>query len=120
MGIKDDLLALAKATRKLVPLKLDVGTVYVRELSARQKDDFDEAQSVKLAKSANPKADRPEGYRAATVALCVCDAEGVELFDESEAGKIGELPEVVLGKMYAACQRVNGVTKEQLDEALKN
>lgn len=80
------------------------GVVYVRELSALEKDRLDDSLTDDKGK---PVADN---MRAKMFAACACDAEGKPLFALApvDVAEIGGWPMSIVGPVYEAAMRVNG------------
>lgn len=110
MSVRDDILSMTPG--KVCPLKikgLSNGPVAVREICAREQDDFDAEYSAKGRVN-----------RAAYVALCLVSPDGTPIFSGPDDAKLAEVSEKTIGLLYAACTRVNGVSVKDVDEALGN
>lgn len=93
------------------------GRVYVRELTARERDDF-EAGCVTL--KGDKQTPNLRNYRGRLAALVLGDEGGNRLFADDDAGQLGDLPAAALDRVLDVARKVNGMTKEAQEEAEKN
>lgn len=89
------------------------GDVLVRELTARQRDEFDESNIKGRGKNMQVVL---KNMRAKLVARSVVDEDGRQVFTEADIEAMGELPAAGLEKIFAVAQRLNGITQEDVDE----
>jgi hypothetical protein len=112
--ILEALWAWPKPVRVEVPT-LD-GAVYVRMLTAAEKDRF-EAASVRYV---DGKAEAClENVRARLVGLCACNEGGGRLFTDDDVDSLGDLPASLIDPIFEAAQKVNGMGRSR-EEAAKN
>lgn len=91
------------------------GTVYVRELTGRDKDRFDEAVY------ANTKAGEViRGVRVLLVCLSVCDDQGVRLFADTDLEWLADKSGAIIERLYEAASRLNGLGAEAFEDTKKN
>ncbi len=88
------------------------GAVYVRVMSGRERDQFEIATMPTTGGTL-------ENLRARLVALCACDAEGVRLFTDADAGALGDLEGAALDRVFAVARRVNKLTAEDIEAEKK-
>lgn len=118
--------ALTKAdlfNNRPMPVKLvDVpdlgGHVYVRTLTAAEKDAY-EASQVKVGKDGDlePQLANASGNLAA---LVICDEQGRRLFEDDDAGELGRLPAPVLAPIVAEARKINGMNRKAVEDAKGN
>jgi hypothetical protein len=100
-----DFRAAKEKPRRVEPVEVpDLGgTVYVRALTALEKDRLDD---VLTDDRGRPIADN---VRAKVVAMCACDAAGKALFafTPAEVAEIGSWPLAVVGPVYDAAMQIN-------------
>lgn len=91
------------------------GAVYLRTISGNERDRLDQKFS---AVDGNVSL---EGFRAAWVAACLCDDKGKrQEISENQLIALGRKSCAELDRCFAVCQRLNRVTAEDVEAALKN
>jgi len=109
------------ATRR-GPVAVDVpewnGTIYVRHLSAAERDEF-ESGNVTVGPDGKPSVDMTN-YRARLVCLAACDEKGRRLFVDDDADEIGRQEAGPVDRVFEAAQRVNGMGTKATEEIRKN
>jgi hypothetical protein len=90
------------------------GTVFVREITASERDAF-EASS--LDKKGGAKM---VNIRARLAVLTLSDSEGKRLFGDADVAALGELPASAMDRIFEASMRVNRLSKSDVDELEKN
>lgn len=103
-------IAAAKTRLEEVTIPDMGGSVWIRTVSAGERDRFEERHLVL----------KHQDYRARIVVLCCCDADGKPLFTEADVAAISELPSNVLDPIVEAASRINGVGSEAREEHRKN
>ena len=86
------------------------GSVWVRSMSAGERDRFEEVHS-KL---------KNIDYRARLAVATMCDAEGNALFSESDIPSLSALPSNVFDRVLDVAHRLNGFGGEAREDARKN
>lgn len=101
----------ADIPRKAVEIPEWGETVYVRGMTAGERDWFD-------------RAARAEGgagsLRAGLVCRCVVDENGERLFEPSDEAAIAELPAQVVEKLALEILRLSGLLQEEKEQLEKN
>jgi len=105
----DAIRAIKDVTIKAVEIPEWSITLHVRSLPSFRRDQFDRATNV---------ADPGENFRARLVAYCLCDPEGLCLFDEPEpaAYELGQRCASAVGALWRAAAAVNGLSREAIEE----
>jgi len=88
------------------------GRVFVREMTAAERDRFDEELRDDTGKLR-------DGYRAQLVAATVCDEAGKLLFRPEQAADLATRGAALVVKLARVAARVNALTAEAADEAKK-
>lgn len=98
------------------------GGVWIRTLRA---DEFDEFQGSILDQRSNGKR-RSTGkvdtrnLRAKLVVRCACDAEGHQIFDETDIPALGAKNTAALNRLWDVASELNGVTDADTEELAGN
>jgi hypothetical protein len=101
---------------ELPELELD-GDVYVRAMTGRERDDFEE--SMRIKKGRNKGDTDLHNFRARLAVRCLVDEDGSRILEYDDAMMLGELPVSVLDRIMAVTNRLSGTTQEET-EALGN
>jgi hypothetical protein len=107
---------LAKKGGKVVEVTVPEwgGTVHLREMTAAERDAFEQAS---LDKSGTA---RLINIRARLASISICDESGKRLFSDSDIHLLGELPASALDRIFDASMRLNKISKADVDELEKN
>jgi hypothetical protein len=101
----------APLKRELVEIPEWGGSVYVRELSGRERDEYELAvidyESGTLA--------RP-GMRAELAIRTVCDEKGARVFTNEDVDVVGSLSAAALGKIFDVATRLSGISAEDVKD----
>lgn len=112
-----------KAVKDLVIERVDVpewggdGFVYVRSMGGDERDEFMDA-GVDTS-GPKPKAIL-RGATARLLALCLCDEDGLRLFTSDDVVELGERNALVLARVEAVADRLNGFDKKAVERSAKN
>jgi hypothetical protein len=97
--------------------KREKTTVFVRELSAREKDRFE----ASLFAGKGKKRDLAlHDMRAKMAVLVCCDADGNAIFEPEDVEWLTQKPVRPLSRIYNAAMELNGYSEEDEEELLKN
>lgn len=109
-------LAAILATGRKAPVAVAVpewgGTVYVREMSARERDNY-ECELL-----AQPKESR--NIRALLAAYTLADESGSPLCGPADAAALAHLSAAGMDRVFAVASRLNRLTKKDVDELAGN
>jgi hypothetical protein len=94
------------------------GPVYVRAITCREKDAYEESRS-KRGRDGKPVPNLAN-LRARFASLVICDGRGERLFSDDDAGQLGDLPVKGMERVIAAASRLNGMTEEDVEQAVGN
>ncbi len=94
-------------------------TVFVKELSAAERDAY-ESSLIRLDAKGNLQGHNLVNIRARLAAFAICDQDGVRLFSDKEAAELGNLSGAALDRVFEVAQRLSGITAADLQELEKN
>ncbi|MCL2710276.1 MAG: hypothetical protein FWE95_05295 [Planctomycetaceae bacterium] len=101
-------------------------TVFVRELSAREKGEFD---SSRLTKKGKPDIDRmnenSKTFRERMAIATCCDADGNPIFQKDDIALLSQQPVKILDRILAAAIKINRLGEDyfeddEAEEVVKN
>ena len=105
--------------RELIEVPEWGGSVYIRCLTAAERDAW-EASVVNLeAKGKQPKTDL-RNLRAKLVVRCACDEEGKRIFEDADIDALGGKSAAALDRLYSVAARLSKITKSDEEELLGN
>lgn len=93
----------------------DNTTIYVRSLTARERDAF-EAQQLALAE----KHRTNENIRARLVVLACVDENGTRVFADSDADALGNKASSALDRLASVALRLNRISSADIEELKGN
>jgi hypothetical protein len=118
-------LLLQKDDLKIEKVELSRGHVFVREMTGREKDIWE--QSMLKQK---PSGDRNRGieyettledFRAKLAVVTICDSEGNLLFEQKDVKNLNKVMSASnMEKIISVAQRLNAITESDKEEVLKN
>lgn len=91
------------------------GRVFVRGMTGRQRDRVE--QLFVVARQRNQPVDNARGI---VCAYCLCNEQGVRLFDDNDAGALGELDANIIDLIYDTAARLSGIKADSVEGAEKN
>jgi len=95
------------------------GIVRVWEITAEDKDAFEESISILKQVGKKMKAEiNRQNYRAKLVARCLGDENGNRLFSEKEVIRLGRKSAKVIDRLFKICQELNGMGEDQEEDFL--
>jgi hypothetical protein len=89
------------------------GSVLVRGLTGRQRDDFEGSILEMRGKRMVPNV---ANIRAKLTVRCVVDEAGKRLFTDAEADKVGEKSAAAIDKIYDVAARLSGLSDADVEE----
>lgn len=93
------------------------GVVVVRTMSGAERDAYESECLTIRGKSVELNRANARGR---LLVRCLVDHHGDPLFGADEADALGNKSGKVLDRLFAVAQRLNGVTKSDVDELAKN
>lgn len=97
------------------------GTIRLRSLTGAERDQF-EADSVEIdKKTGQPIPLPPKNFRAKLIAKCAVKEDGTLLFtSKMSVEALGNKSASVLTRLAFECQKLNGMTEEDVEEAVED
>jgi hypothetical protein len=116
---RDAILAADDLEKELVSVPEWGGDVWVRCMTATERDEWEASVVTMDNKGQNPKADL-RNIRAKLVVRCVIDEAGVRVFGEEDTVALGAKSAAALDRLYAVAARLSKISKEDEKELLGN
>lgn len=113
MLTKDAILGAVDSAAEAVEVPEWKGTVYIRVMSGTERDAF-EGSVTKDGKVT------VENIRAKLLVKTLSDETGKRLFTDADLAALGAKSGRVLDRLFAEAKRVNGMTKNDVEELVKN
>lgn len=114
---KDAILSRDDLPRELVAVPEWGGEVYVRCLTAAERDDW-EASVVQM--EGNKTKANLANLRAKLVARTACDDEGARIFEDADVAALGAKSAAALDRLYTVAAKLSKITKSDEEELLGN
>lgn len=111
---RDDILAAPDIHPQKVEMPEWGGCVFVRGLTARERDAF-ESSIVSVDKNGERKVDA-RNVRARLVALGVCDESGQPIFTANDVAELGKKSALALERLFDTIRHLSGMTDADLAE----
>ena len=95
------------------------GKVRLQSLTGAERDQFEE--SILGAKNKDGSREVvTKNLRAKLVALSVVDQDGKRIFNAEDAFALGEKNAAPLDRLFAAAQKLSGISKDDVEDMVKN
>ncbi len=110
---KEQIIGVQDRKTQVVTVEEWGGDVTLIEPSAKDVDDIQDAM-MKLS-SDGKKSDFQmdnSNIRAKTVVRCILNADGTQMFKDSEADELGKKSDVVIGHLYNLIEEMQGTVKD--------
>ena len=91
--------------------------VYVRVLTGKERDDFEDAVTIRKGRDTRVSYDN---LRAQLVARACVDEGGQNIFTADQIEALGQKNARALDRIFMAAQRLSGLTTEDMAELAKN
>lgn len=91
-------------------------TVWLRELTLGERDEF-EALQMKRGEDGSITMET-RGLKARLIILCACEEDGSPIFTMEDEALVNGLGAATMETIFAACQRINRMRKEDVDSPL--
>ena len=114
---KQAILSAKDLKKELIEVPEWGGSIYVRSLTGEERDKFEE-EVFKASK--NKKNSSLTNMRARMTVLCAVDEDGTRLFEDADIPTLGKKSGAALNRVFAAAQKINGWTEEEVNELAKN
>lgn len=93
------------------------GVVHVRVMSGTERDDYED-ETFRL--NGSDVSLNRKNARARLLVRCIADEAGQRIFSDEDADALGGQPANIIDKVYAEALKVNGFTKQDVEELVKN
>jgi len=110
---KDQILSADDLKTETVAVPEWGGEVVIRVMTGEERDSF-ETEIV------NDEKRTIKNIRARFLARVMCDDAGNRLFSDTDVEALGRKSAAVLDKLFAAAQKLNRLTKDDVEELAKN
>jgi hypothetical protein len=115
---KDAILALANATKvERVDIAGLDAPIYVRGLSARERDAF---EASCMAGRGKARGLNMENVRARLLVRAICTETGERLFGDHDAEALGNVPAAVVDRLFTLAQQLSGLSPTDVEELAGN
>ena len=114
---RNAILSAADLDKELVPVPEWGGEVWIRALTADERDSYEAAMIWVDTSSGRPKAiPKFEKIRASLVALCIVDEEGERLFNENDVDALGAKSAAAVDRLFDVARRLSRLSAEDIKE----
>lgn len=113
----DQIFAADDLTLKPVEVPEWGGTVYVRPLGGDERDAYEASMTIQKGPELESN---PVGMRARLVVRGVTDANGVRLFKDNDAPRLGQKNAAVLDRLFDEIAELSGLSASSVEDAEKN
>ena len=120
---REEFLAFQSVSIKKVHIKEMDCDMYVRSLSAAEKAGWEQqpyVEDVKAAGGIRLSRDRFRSARERLVEIAACNEDGSRYFKVGDSIALGRMNAKIISTLYDAATPLSGITKEDLDEIVKN
>lgn len=104
----------AKIERELLNVPELGGEIYVRGMSGKERDAFEEGLRIRTGRKAGQSDLR--NFRAQLAVKVVVDEDGKRVLNDGDADLFGKLPAGVLDRIIAKCTDLSGKAAEEVEE----
>lgn len=115
---RDDILSCDDVRIEKVIVPEWQGYVFVRGMSGRERDRFEEA--VTRIDKKGVRAVRYENFRARLCAECICNEQGERLFSPQDIALLGKKNAAALARVFAKATELSGMSEDDVEEMVGN
>jgi hypothetical protein len=119
----DQILAADDLPREQVEVPEWGGTVWVRTLTGRERDAWEET-FVKVQRNAKGRVlsvkENLTNIRARLSALVICDSAGTRLFTDAQVNELAAKSGAALDRVFDTAQRINKMSDQDIEELAGN
>lgn len=116
---RDDILGVDDLQRVEVEVPEWGGTVFVRELSALERDTFG-ADYAGAGDGAGVNPEKLKDFRAKIAAMCIVEETGDQLFSEKDIVGLGKKSSTAMDRVVNKVLEISGMNVTAVDDAKKN
>jgi hypothetical protein len=114
---RDAILKASALKTEDVPVPEWGGSVLVRELRGRERDEFEASLAVQRGRQMVPDV---ANMRAKLAARVIVDADLEPVFTQQDVNALGELSAAALDRVFEVASRLSGLQPDSLEEMAKN
>jgi len=114
---RDDILKAEDRATEEVEVPEWGGTVLVRGMSGRDRDEF---EASILERRGSRMVPNTANVRAKTVARCVVDEDGNRVFTDTDIAALGEKSGAAIDRVFDVASRLSGLRDEDVEELAGN
>jgi hypothetical protein len=115
MSIRDNILGSQRKPDRAVEVPEWGVTVYVKTMSSRDRDSFEQENA-----DARDKGLSLPNFRARFLVRVLVDEKGVRIFGDADADALGEKDGTVLGRLFDATVEHNALDNASVEKMAKN
>jgi hypothetical protein len=105
-------------TREVAVPEWGDGTVLIRGLTGKQRDDFEASCSQDRGKQGIVRI--LANFRAKLVVRCLVDDDGGRLFSDQDASALGEKSAAAIDRLFEVAAELSRLNNEDIEELAKN
>jgi len=117
MDLRETILAFNDLPLEKVHVKQWKMDVYVRGLSAAERDQFESEMFDVVGKDVKMNK---KNLRARLVLLTICDDKGVRIFKDEDLAALGKKSGAALDRLFSVAQRLSGIGVSDVEEMVSN
>ncbi|MDD5533904.1 MAG: hypothetical protein PHC52_14010 [Syntrophales bacterium] len=114
---KADIVAFNDLKSEVIEVPEWGGSVTIRRMTGGERDAYE--ADIFESKGAQLQLKR-ENFRAKLIARCLVDDNGERMFSDGEIAALSKKSAAALDRLFAACQRLNGMTGAEQEKIEKN
>jgi hypothetical protein len=114
---RDAILKAAALKTEDVPVPEWGGSVLVRELRGRERDEWEASLAVQRGRQMVPDV---ANMRAKLVARCIVDGDLEPVFSQQDVNALGELSAAALDRVFEVASKLSGLNPDAVEEMAKN
>lgn len=121
MGLREQILQAQDVVRESLVVPEWGVTLILQGLTAAERDDFEvSCLTEKRVGGKMVTTHMLKNVRAKLVAMCVVDEQGGRIFKPEDVAELGKKSGLVLARIFDVCQRLSGLTDDDIEELVKN
>jgi len=114
---KADIVAFNDLKSEVIEVPEWGGSVTIRRMTGGERDAYE--ADIFESKGSQLQLKR-ENFRAKLIARCLVDDNGERMFSDGEIAALSKKSAAALDRLFAACQRLNGMTGAEQEKIEKN
>lgn len=119
-NVREQILSVTELDYEEIDIPEWGGRFRVRVMTGTERDQLEAAQLAAPLVGATGERTPAKNWRAMFVVLTLCDLDGQRVFADNDIEKVGGLSSKVLHRVAEVSLRVNDLTNEAVEDAVKN